>query len=96
MPPEPGRAEIDFVSMVGEMAGRTTASVQEVVGGVEHTKYEGYYALPLYATRSVTVGHLRALFAGDVPTANPIILWQVVAEDGIFPGPEEYGKIELV
>jgi hypothetical protein len=71
VPPESGRAEIELSSMVGEMSGRTMPWSQETVEGARYTKYEGYYELPLYPTRSVTVGHFRARFGGNgIPSAS--------------------------
>ena len=63
------------------------------IGGKIYRRYTGLVRNPLYPGRDVYIG--RVLFSLIDPTGAPPILWRISAEDGVFPGPDEYGQITL-
>lgn len=58
------------------------------VGGVNYAQYQNFKDEPVFPERALRIGNLS--FHGE--RGEYKILWQIVAEDGVFPSPARHGE----
>jgi hypothetical protein len=65
----------------------------EVLEGIQHTRFNGSVSLPLYPTRQTELTTIS--LDGAVP-GKWTVLWQLASEYGKFPAAKPYGQVEIV